>query len=41
VDLLVDADVSQKHVISIFARNVGINLQFHTTPKPKTSTTTR
>jgi hypothetical protein len=25
---------------SMFLRNVGIDLQIHTTPKPKTSTTT-
>jgi hypothetical protein len=49
VNLQVEADVSEKQLsptstpedgASMFPRNVGIDLQIHTVPKPKSSATT-
>jgi hypothetical protein len=46
VVLWVNANVTEKHAVSIlraesrmFLRNVGIDLQNHTVPKPKTTPT--
>jgi hypothetical protein len=47
VDLQADSNVSEKHAVSIcrgcrmFLLNVGIELQIHAEPKPKTTTTYR